>query len=109
MKKKEKVKQNNKQQDKSLLLSLTKKQLIHLRDLFSISLPPDKDMTVSHSLALLRKRSKEEVSLWEQICELCEKENVDLGESAPDFVVSITSVPPMGVFEVLDEDEEAGE
>jgi hypothetical protein len=98
--KKKQEKKKKAEVDKSLNLKLTIDELKHLRDIMSVSLPPDKNLTVSMSLALMQKREKSEESLWNKVCYLCETNGVVLGAEAPDFIVSITNVPPMGVFEV---------
>jgi hypothetical protein len=103
MKKKQENKKKKELKTKTISLELTLNQLIHLRDLMSVSLPPDKDLSVSRSLSLSQKRELDELNLWSQICSLCEEANVAVGVKAPSFIVSITNVPPMGIFEVEDE------
>lgn len=101
--KKKQEKKKKELKAKVITLQLTTNQLIHLRDLMSVSLPPDKDLSVSRSLSLSQKRELDELNLWSQICSLCEEANIAIGDKAPSFIVSITNVPPMGIFEVEDE------
>jgi len=91
---------------KSFSLKLSKQELVHLRDLFSVMLPADMKFTVSQSLASIRDRQLVESKLWNKVISLCTEAEVPLGDSAPDFVVSITAQPQLGVFEMITEDED---
>ena len=88
---------------KTFSLKLTLAELVHLRDLFSISLPVDLRTTVSQSLAFGQGRQLVETKLWNKIVNLCKDGSVPLDEGAPDFIVTVTAPPELGVFEVAAE------
>jgi len=97
---------------KTFSLKLSVLELVHLRDLFSIVLPVDLKSTVSQSLAAGQGRQLIETKLWNKISSLCSEGGIPLGEEAPDFIVTVTAPPELGVFEVApehdDDDEPAG-
>ena len=72
---------------------LTPIEAVHLRDLFSIMLPPDGSKTVSQSLAAGAGRSLVETRLWHKLHTACQALGVPLGDEAPDFVVAPTAMP----------------
>lgn len=41
-----------------------------------------------------------EPKLWQKIVKVCNEAELPMDEDAPDFVVSIASVPSIGVFQV---------
>lgn len=81
-------------------LCLTKFELLHLRDLMGILLPPDGAQTVSQSLAISEDRSLIETMLWDKVCKLCKQAKLPLDLEAPDYIVAPTSPPPMGIFQL---------
>lgn len=83
-----------------LTLRLTKVELAHLRDMLSIRLPPDLQKTVSQSLAEKENRPLSETNLWNRIGEMCESSGVPVGDDAPDFIVGISGLPELRVFEI---------
>jgi len=85
---------------KTFSLKLSLAELVHLRDLFSISLPVDLKSTVSQSLASGQGRQLVETKLWNKIVGLCKEGSIPLDEEAPDFIITVTSPPELGVFEV---------
>ena len=93
---------------------LTKFELLHLRDMFSVVLPPDTSKTLSQSLAELENRVLIESALWNKISSVCTEANLPVGEEAPDYIVAPISPPAMGVFQLASEpaedtsDESAG-
>jgi hypothetical protein len=91
--KKEKLKKR-----KTFDLRLTRMEIAHLRDLFSIVLPPDIKKSLSQHLAELEDRSFIEDRLWDKISELCVSADVPLNEEAPDYIVAPAGPPPMSVF-----------
>jgi hypothetical protein len=98
---------------KTFELRLTKFELLHLRDLFSVVLPPDVKKTLSQSLAELEERPLVETMLWNKVSEACDLAGIPTGPDAPDYVISINSPPGLGVFQLAsepmsDEDEEGG-
>lgn len=99
---------------KQINLSLSKLELIHLRDLMSVLLLPG-ETSVSKSLAETERRTIQENLLWEKVVLSCKENDIPTENNAPDFVVGLSSAPPMEVMplnypeeieeENLDEDE----
>ena len=87
-------------------LCLTKFELLHLRDLMGVLLPPDGAETLSRSLAALEGRSLIETKLWEKVVSLCSDADLPLDAEAPDYIIAPTSSPSLGVFQIAQEDEE---
>ena len=81
-------------------LRLTKFELLHLRDLFSILLPPDAKQTMSQALAELENRSLIETMLWKKVFQACLDAGLPTGDSAPDYVAAPASPPPSSVFQL---------
>ena len=95
---------------KTFDLSLTRFELLHLRDLMSILLPPDGNQTLSAALAASEKRSMIESMLWEKLSSLCVEADLPVGDEAPDYVIAAISSPALGVFQInQDLDEASGE
>lgn len=90
-------------------LNLTKFELVHLRDLFSVMLPPDMKTSVSQSLAHSQERTLIETKLWQKISTACVTAELPVNDSAPDFIISPTGPPPMGVFEIAQEPQQEKE
>ena len=86
-------------------LRLTKYELLHLRDLFSVVLPPEGRKTVSQSLAELENRILVETLLWNKVVTACEVADVPLNEEAPDYVLAPAGPPPLSVFHLATEPE----
>ena len=81
-------------------LTLTKFELLHLRDLMGILLPPDGAETISQSLASAEDRSLIESMLWDKVSKLCAEAKLPMESEAPDYIIAPTAPPPMGVFQV---------
>ncbi len=106
---------------KTFTLKLSLVELVHIRDLFSVLLPVDLKQTVSQSLAASQGRQLIETKLWNKIVTLCNEGGVPLDDEAPDFIITVTAAPELGVFEIsperaedevssgLDEDDDEGE
>lgn len=101
-------------------LRLTRFELLHLRDLMTICLPPEGKQTVSEALSALENRQLIESQLWKKIAAACKEAELPLGDEAPDYVVATTGVPSLGVFHLAsdppmvgrpsdDDDEEQGD
>lgn len=84
-------------------LTLTKFELLHLRDLMGILLPPDGAQTLSQALATTEDRVLTESMLWEKLTRLCKDAGLPLDAEAPDYIVAPVAPPPMGVFLVNQE------
>jgi len=101
---------------KTFPLRLTRFELLHLRDLFSVLLASDASQTVSQALAAVEDRRLVEARLWQKLVGSCREADLPVDEDAPDFVVAASQAPPVGVFKLAeeppkdedDDDEEAG-
>lgn len=91
---------------KSFELHLTEKELVHLRDLMSILLPPDGKTTVSQELANSQNRLEVEGRLWDKILDCCKKNNVQVEESAPDFVITLNSPVTLSIYQLKQQEEQ---
>lgn len=85
---------------KLFAIKLSRCELIHLRDILSIRLPPTFDVTLSEDLAQKTNRRMVEKTLWNKLGNACETANIALGDEAPDFVINISGPAPVNVFEV---------
>ena len=85
-------------------LRLTRTELVHLRDLFSIVLPPDTKKTISQHLAEVEDRVYVEDKLWSKLADLLNDAKLPFGDEAPDFIVAPTAPPSMGVFPLSTDD-----
>ena len=81
-------------------LLLTKFELLHLRDLMSIILPPDGLQTVSQALANVEDRLFIESVLWNKLSKLCNEAQLPIGSEAPDYIIAPSAQPSLGVFQV---------
>lgn len=90
-------------------LHVTRDQLVHLRDLFGVLLPPDGAVSVSQFLAAITGRKELEDNLFTMIEDTCIDAQVPTGADAPDYVVMPITPPPMGVFEARLEDDGQGD
>jgi hypothetical protein len=81
-------------------LNLTKFELLHIRDLMGVLLPPEGETTLSRSLAAAEGRELIESSLWRKVADLCSAADLPLGSEAPDYIVIPISHPKLGVFQV---------
>jgi len=90
-------------------LKLTRYELLHLRDLFSVCVQSEGQVTVSQSLARLEDRPIIEQKLWQKISKACQEMNIQVGESAPDYLIVAISQPTMGVFQVASDPPEQQE
>ena len=98
---------------KTFDLTLTKLELLHIRDLFSVLLPPDGNQTMSKALAELEGRRLVETMLWEKVSKLCEDADLPLADEAPDYILAPVSTPAIGIFHInhdmSEEEQEATE
>lgn len=101
---KEKIKKR-----KTYDLRLTRSELGHLRDLFSVVLPPDVKKTISQHLADLEDRVFVEEKLWDKVSSLCSVAGVPLNEEAPDYIIAPMGPPPMGVFHLSNDPDDVSE
>lgn len=79
---------------------LTKYELLHLRDLFSVLLPPEGTQTLSQALAALEGRTLIESLLWRKVSAACEAVEIPTGDEAPDFVIAPSASPPLALFQL---------
>lgn len=94
---------------KTSKLNLTKFELVHLRDLFSVLTPPEMKETLSQKLAVTQNRVLIEAKLWQKIVKSCEENDIPLGDDAPDFVVSLASTPNIGVYELSHDENQSSD
>jgi hypothetical protein len=85
---------------------VTQLELLQLRDLFSVILPPDGKQTVSQAVALNEDRSITEAQLWSKVSRLCRQAKIPVDDAAPDFVVMMVGAPTLGIFKVMDDGSE---
>lgn len=85
-------------QQKTFVLKLTKFELMHMRDLFSVKLPPELTTTVSQALAKVENRPIIEAALWLKLSKSCREAKLPLNDDAPDYIVAGSASPPIGVF-----------
>lgn len=88
---------------KTFTVRLTKFELIHLRDLFSVLLPSEMKETLSQRLAQSQDRALVEAKLWQKLARVCHEADLPMDDDAPDFVVAAAAAPPVGVFELAHE------
>ena len=100
---------------KTFTVRLTKFELLHLRDLFSVLLPSEMKETLSARLAQSQDRALVEAKLWQKLVRVCNEAELPMDDDAPDFVVAASGAPPIGVFELahepsapVEEEEEGG-
>lgn len=85
---------------KTYQAKFTKYELLHLRDILSVVLPPDMKTTVSQALAEAENRSHIEHAVWTKISNLCKEAGLPIEDDAPDYIIAATNTPPLGVFQV---------
>lgn len=88
------------------ILKLTNFELAHLRDLMSISLPPDISKTMSQALAEHEDRLLVEAFLWRKLTAVCLEAGVPMGDDSPDFIVAPSGTPPLSVYQIASDDED---
>ena len=88
---------------KTFELRLTKFELLHLRDLFSVIITPELGKTLSQSLAELEDRPMVEKILWGKLSNVCQEAELPVESEAPDYVIAPTSAPGLGVFQLASE------
>ena len=81
-------------------LTLTLNELLHVRDIRSVILPPSSDTRLSEALAQHEGRELSEGNLWQKVCDLCVEANVPTGTEAPDFYIGIQEPVSFGVFQL---------
>lgn len=106
--KKEKEEKKVKKQ-KTYEVKFTKQELVHIRDLFSVVIPPDTKKTLSQQLAELEDRVYVEDRLWDKLARLCEEAKVPVDDESPDYIVVPTAPPPMGIFQLSPDEGEGDE
>lgn len=88
---------------KAFDLRLTAAELVHLRDLFGVRLPPEMKTTLSQALAGAVERPWVEARLWQKVAAACRLAGVPLDEGAPDYVVAVSGTPAINVYELATE------
>jgi hypothetical protein len=85
---------------RTAVVTLTQGELIHLRDLFGVLLPPAASQTLSQALAHRVGRPMLEAKLWRKLLAACSELGVPVGDGAPDFAVAVDVAPSIGVFKI---------
>ena len=85
---------------KTYSLKFTKFEILHIRDLMSILLPPEAKQTLSQAMATLENRQMVESVLWRKIVDACKNADLPVGDDAPDYIVAPVSSPQIGVFQL---------
>lgn len=98
--KQEEVKEPEIKRQAAFNLNLTRFELLHLRDLMGVLLPPTGAQTLSQALASTEDRSLIESLLWEKVTRLCIEASLPVDAEAPDYIVAPVSPPAMGVFQI---------
>ena len=97
------MKDRHEKKRKTFKVKLTHGELVHLRDLFSILLPLEMKETLSQHLARAQDRVLVKAKLWAKLVDVCKAAELPLDDDAPDFVVTASGPPPIGVFELSHE------
>ena len=95
-------KTSTKKVEEAVQLSITIDELTFLRDLMSVMMPPDGQITAAKVLAQLTESEESEESLWLKIFDLCENSGVPVGENAPDYLIAQTM--GLSVYQVAKEE-----
>ena len=88
---------------KTFPVRLTRFELLHLRDLFSVLLASETNQTVSQALAAVEDRRLVEARLWQKLAAAVAEAGLPTDDDAPDFVVAASQSPPVGVFKLAEE------
>lgn len=86
-------------------LSLSRAELVHLRDIMGVCVPSETGQTLSAMLAASEGRETVDASLWEKVSTLCKTAGVHLEDEAPDYVISPVSIPMMSIFRLQSDEE----
>ena len=89
--------------NKTVQVKLTKLELVHLRDLMSVLLPPEATKTLSAALAEVESRPIVESILWKKIAAACEEAGLPVADEAPDYIIAAMGTPQLGVFQLASE------
>lgn len=81
-------------------VNFTRMELAHLRDLFSVKLPPEMTVTISEALAETQSRTVIESKLWQKLLRVMVDAMIPTQDEAPDFTILPSGPPPLGVFQV---------
>lgn len=100
--KKRSTRKNSSQTSQETCLVLTIEELTFLRDLMSLLLPPDGQITAAKVLGQLTESEEQEQSLWHKIYDACENVNLPVGEDAPDYLIAQTM--GLSIYQVSKED-----
>lgn len=88
-------KTNQKRANDDCNLCLSRAELSHLRDLFSVTVL-DQPVTVSQNLTSVNGFNAEH-ELWQKIALLCKQQSLPVDDSAPDYSVWYTELPSLGI------------
>jgi len=91
---------SKKKQRKTYDLRLNMFELVHIRDMFSVVLPPDLTKTISQSLCEVEERQSDETALWAKIVGLCLRAGIPVGDDAPSYIIAPSGPQPLSVFQL---------
>lgn len=84
----------------TFVLTLARSELVHLRNLMSVMLPPRGEETVSQQLAVVSGFPFTDASLWRKVAAACEAAGVKTGDSAPDYGLAPAALPTLEIVQV---------
>lgn len=90
---------------KTTSLGLSLRELIFLRDLFSVRISPVCVETVSQTLASGQEYDNGEIALYNKVCSLCKSFKIPVEEEAPDYAIVMETLPKMTVVPINVEEE----
>jgi hypothetical protein len=90
-------------------VNFTRFELVHLRDLFNVKIPPEMMSSVSESLAEATNRPLLEKKLWQKLVVAFEEAQIPLDDEAPDYTLLPTSAPELRVFQLEPTDQQLEE
>lgn len=100
-----KIKQE-KPEPKIIELKLTQNQLLHIRDLMSVSLAGEDERSISLELASKNKvGAYDENELWNVIVDACKEANIPIEHDVPDYKIALSIQPKLFIIK----DDEEGE
>ena len=90
-------------------VSFSRLELAHIRDLFSVKLPPEMTTTLSEALAETQSRQLIEQKLWQKLVKVLVSADIPVDDNAPDFTLMPTGPVPVSVFQIEASDTEVYE
>lgn len=93
--------------EQTFALELTRDEIVHIRNVLSVVLPPTGETRLSESLIEASELDEVvDVNLWQKVWNLCEQVGIEVGDDAPDFLVGPCEPTPLAVFQINLEEED---